>query len=91
MTATGAATISVTVNGVTGSTPIVVQQPLSFAAPSIVPAGTTLTATTSLPNAGGAPLDDVDLSLTAPAGWSVQATSQSSLSTVSGGQTALTT
>ena len=93
MTAVGAgvATISATVNGVGGSTPIVVQRPMSLTAPSIVPAGTTFTATTNLPNTGSAPLTDVDVSLTAPAGWSAQATSQSSLPTVNGGQTALTT
>ena len=42
-------------SGVTGSTPIVVQQPFSVTAPSIVPAGTTFTATTTLPNTGSAP------------------------------------
>ncbi len=89
--AAGVATISATVNGVTGSTPIVVQQPFSLTAPSIVPAGTTLTATTNLPNTGSAPLTNVKMSLTAPAGWTVQATSQSSFPLVNGGQTVQTT
>jgi beta-glucosidase len=87
----GMATISATVDGVTGSTPIVVQQPFSVTAPSIAPAGATFTATTSVPNTGSASLTNVAMSLAVPTGWSVQATSPSSFSNVDGGQTAQTT
>ena len=90
--AAGAATISVTVNGVTGSTPVVVKQPFSLAAsPSIAQPGSTLTATTTLPNPSSAPLTDVTMSMTAPDGWQVQATSPATFATVPPGQTAQTT
>ena len=91
MVAHGTATISATVNGVTGSTPVVVQQPFSMNAPSVVHPGDTFTATTQLPAAGSSPLSNVNVSLTAPSGWTVKATSPSSFSSVPGGQTATTT
>ena len=87
----GAATISVTVNGVTGSAPIAVQQPFTVNAPPIMAAGTTATVTTSLPNTGSQPLAHVQVSLTAPHGWTVTATSPTTFSQVAPGQTATTT
>jgi beta-glucosidase len=89
--AAGTATISVTVNGVTGSTPIVVKQPFSLDAPSIAQPGTTLTATTTLPNPSSAPLTNVTMSLNAPSGWQVQATTPASFGNVAPGQTVKTT
>jgi beta-glucosidase len=89
--AAGTATISVTVNGVTGSTPIVVKQPFTLHAPSIVQPGSTLTATTTLPNPSSAPLTAVTMSLTTPDGWSAHATSPATFATVAPGQTATTT
>ena len=89
--AAGTATISVTVNGVTGTTPIVVKQPFTLAVPSIAQPGTTLTATTTLPNPSSAPLTNVSMSVDAPTGWSVQATSPATFATVAPGQTATTT
>jgi hypothetical protein len=89
--AAGTATISATVNGVTGSTPIVVKQPFSLAAPNIVQPGSTLTATTTLPNPSSAALTNVTESLTAPAGWQAQATTPASFATVAPGQTVTTT
>ena len=90
--AAGAATISVTVNGVTASTPVRVQQPFTLSVPSsIVIPGSTLTATTTLPNPSSASLSNVTMSLTAPNGWSVQATSPSAFATLPPGQTAKTT
>jgi beta-glucosidase-like glycosyl hydrolase len=92
LVAPGAATISVTVNGVTGSTPVVVRQPLTLTAPAQVQPGTTFTASTTLPNPAGArPLRDVSLTLDAPSGWTVQATSPSTFTTVAAGQTVSTT
>jgi beta-glucosidase len=87
----GAATISVTVNGVTGSTPIVVQQPFTVDAPSIVAPGTNATVTTRLPDTGSQPLANVHVALSAPGGWTVTATSPTTFSQVNPGQTATTT
>jgi beta-glucosidase-like glycosyl hydrolase len=90
MIGAGTATIRATVNGVTGSTPVVVKQPFTLSAPIAQP-GSTLTATTTLPNPSSAPLSEVSVSLTAPDGWQVQATSPASFSSVAPGQTAHTT
>jgi len=78
----GAATISVTVNGVTGSTPIVVQQPFTLTAPPVVTPGSTVTVTTALPAAGRQPLTNVRVTLAAPGGWTATATSPSTFATV---------
>jgi beta-glucosidase len=89
--AAGTTTISVTVNGHTGSTPIVVKQPFSLDAPNIAQPSSTFTATTTLPNPSSAPLSNVTMSLTVPNGWQVQATTPASFSTVAPGQTVRTT
>ncbi|MGW5715053.1 glycoside hydrolase family 3 C-terminal domain-containing protein [Amycolatopsis sp. NPDC003865] len=90
--APGVATISVTVDGVTGSTPVVVKQPFTLSAPDRVQAGTTYTVTTTLPNPAGArPLRDVTLTLSVPVGWTAQATSPATFATVAAGQTVSTT
>jgi hypothetical protein len=91
MLAHGVATISATVNGVTGSTPVVVQQPFTMNSPPVVTAGSTFTVTTSLPNSSSVALSNVSVSLTAPSGWTVNATSPSTFATVPSGQTAQTT
>lgn len=91
MIAAGTATISTTVNGVTGSTPILVKQPFTLNAPSITGPAATLSATTTLPNPSSAPLSNVTMSLTAPSGWSVQAVSPAMFASVPPGQTAKTT
>src|SRR5207302_8072754 len=51
----------------------------------------TFTATTTLANPGASRLNSVTLSLTAPAGWTVTATSPTSFATLSSGQTVHTT
>jgi beta-glucosidase len=89
--AAGVATISVTVDGVTGSTPIVVEQPFGFEVPALIEAGDTLTATTTLPNPSGSPLTDVTLTLSAPDGWTVQADGPATFATIAAGATASTT
>jgi beta-glucosidase-like glycosyl hydrolase len=92
LVAPGVATISVTVNGVTGSTPVVVKQPFTLVAPAQVQPGTTFTATTTLPNPAGARLlRHVTMTLTAPDGWTARATSPSTFTTVAAGQTVNTT
>jgi len=87
----GVATISVTVNGVTGSVPIVVQQPLTMNAPAIAAPGSTSTVTTTLPNTSSKPLTNVSLTLSAPSGWTATATSPATFATVAPGQIAQTT
>jgi len=89
--AAGVATISVTVNGVTGSAPIVVKQPFALSAPPVATPGTAVTATTSLDNTGDQALSQVSVTLTAPSGWTVTATSPATFGTVNGGQSATTT
>ncbi|RSM50694.1 beta-glucosidase [Amycolatopsis balhimycina DSM 5908] len=92
MMAPGVATISVTVDGVTGSTPVVVKQPFTLTAPGQVQPGGTYAVTTTLPNPAGArPLRDVTLTLTVPDGWTATATSPSTFPTVPAGQTVTTT
>jgi beta-glucosidase-like glycosyl hydrolase len=91
MVAHGVATISVTVNGVTGSTPVAVQQPFTLSAPPVVTPGSSITATTSLPNSSSAPLSNVSIALTAPSGWTATATSPSTFAAVAPGQSAQTT
>jgi beta-glucosidase len=87
----GVATISVTVNGVTGATPIVVQQPFTLSAPGVVTPGSTATVTTSLPDTGSQSLRNVSVSLAVPAGWTATAASPSAFPAVQPGQAAQTT
>jgi beta-glucosidase len=86
MRAPGAATIDVTVNGVTGTTPIVVQDPFSVQASSIVKPDTTVVATATFTNTGKLPVRNLTTSLTSPNGWTVTATSPVSQSNVRPGQ-----
>jgi beta-glucosidase len=87
----GVATITVTVNGVSGSFPMVVRHSATLTAPALIAAGGTVTATTSFVNGGTEPDSDVSLSLTAPDGWTVEATSPTSFDSVAGGQQVQTT
>ncbi|MBV9855104.1 MAG: glycoside hydrolase family 3 C-terminal domain-containing protein [Streptosporangiaceae bacterium] len=93
----GVATISVTVKAageageVTGTTPIVVRQPLTLSAPTLAAPGSTVTVTTAIPDTGSRPLRNVSVSLALPSGWTATATSPSSFATVQPGQTAQTT
>ena len=86
----GVATISATVDGVTGSTPVVVQQPFTLTAAPIASPGSSEAATTTLTNTGGLTLDNVSVTLTAPGGWTVKATSPSTFAHVAGGKAART-
>jgi beta-glucosidase len=86
----GVTTISVTVNGVTGTTPVVVQQPLTITTPAIVTPGTTAQVTTAIPDTSSQPLTNVSVSLEVPSGWTATATSPSTFASVQPGQTAKT-
>jgi beta-glucosidase-like glycosyl hydrolase len=87
----GVATITVTVNGVSGSAPVVVQQPLTLNAPATAVPGSTVTVTTVLPDAGSQPLRAVTVTLVAPSGWTATATSPTTFPEVPPGQSAKTT
>ncbi|MBO0785929.1 MAG: glycoside hydrolase family 3 C-terminal domain-containing protein [Actinobacteria bacterium] len=87
----GAASINVTVNGVTGSTPVVVKPDFTMNAPPVVTPGTPATVTTSLPNTSSQPLKNVTMTLTGPSGWNLTATTPATFSEVAPGQTATTT
>jgi beta-glucosidase-like glycosyl hydrolase len=86
MRAPGAATIDVTVNGVTGTTPIVVQDPFSLQATGIVKPNTTITATATFANTSGSTVRNLAMNLTPPSGWTAAATSPVLLSHVAPGQ-----
>jgi beta-glucosidase len=90
--ADGAATIRVTVDGVTGSTPIVVHQPFAMTAPSVAVPGGSFTVTTATANpSGGEALRDASFTLAVPAGWTATAATPATFGTVAPGQTATTT
>jgi beta-glucosidase-like glycosyl hydrolase len=86
MRAPGAATILVRVNGVTGSAPIVVQNPFTLHAPTIVKPATTITASETYTNAGTQAVRGVQFGLTAPTGWTATATTPVSVPSVAPGQ-----
>jgi beta-glucosidase len=86
----GVTNINVTVNGVTGSTPIVVQQPFATNAPAIMTARTATTLTTALTNSGATTLHNAHETLAVPTGWKATATSPTRFTTVAAGQTATT-
>jgi hypothetical protein len=89
--AAGVATISVTVNGVTGTTPIVVKQPFGLDLPATITAGGTFAAKATLPNPGGTALTNVTLRVSAPDGWTVRADGPTTFHTLAPGQTATAT
>ncbi|HEX6521575.1 MAG TPA: glycoside hydrolase family 3 C-terminal domain-containing protein [Streptosporangiaceae bacterium] len=65
----GVTTITVTVNGVSGSVPILVQGTLSNSTPAVIPAGQQATASATFTNGGTTPVSGVTLSVTVPSGW----------------------
>ncbi|MEV6009534.1 glycoside hydrolase family 3 C-terminal domain-containing protein [Streptomyces sp. NPDC051976] len=89
--ADGAATISATVGGVTGSTAIVVRGSLTLKALPIAEAGSTLTATTTYTNGGAAPVGPVTVALAAPSGWTATATTPATFDQVGAGASVTTT
>ncbi|SCE09985.1 Ig-like domain (group 2) [Streptomyces sp. DvalAA-14] len=86
MRAPGAATVEVTVNGVTGTAPIVVQDPFGLQAAGIVKPNTTITATATFANTSTTAVHGLSMSLKPPSGWTATATSPVSLSHVAPGQ-----
>jgi beta-glucosidase len=86
MRAPGAATIEVTVNGVAGSVPIVVKNAFSVQVPGYVRPDTTITATATYTNSGDQPVGGLAMNLAAPSGWTVTATSGTTVPSVAPGQ-----
>ncbi|WP_194924538.1 glycoside hydrolase family 3 C-terminal domain-containing protein [Catenulispora pinisilvae] len=86
MHAPGAATIKVTVNGVTGTAPIVVQDLFALQAPSIVKPATTTTATETFTNTSSKAVRELRLGLTTPTGWTATATTPVTVPSVAPGQ-----
>ncbi len=86
----GVATISVSVNGITGSVPVVVQPSFTMDVPPVVTPGNAITVTTSLPNTSSSPLRNVTMTLSGPSGWNISATSPTTFSQVAPGSTAKT-
>jgi beta-glucosidase-like glycosyl hydrolase len=91
MIAPGAASISATVNGVTGSTPITVREPLTATAPADMAPGASTTATTTFTNTGREPLTNVAVTLTGPSGWTSTPATPATFDTIPAGQTVHTT
>lgn len=91
MRAPGAATIEVTVDGVTGTAPIVVQSPFTLQAAGIVKPNTTITATATFANTSAQAIRNLSMELGSPSGWTAAPTSPVSVSNVApGGQVTAT-
>ncbi|SDP00611.1 beta-glucosidase [Actinacidiphila guanduensis] len=86
MRAPGAASIEVTVDGVTGTAPIVVQDPFTLQADGIVKPDTAITATATFTNTSGQSVRALSVGLTVPDGWTATATSPVSVARVAPGQ-----
>jgi beta-glucosidase len=89
--ADGTASIKVTVNGVSGSAPVVVKNTLTLNATPVADAGSTVTATTTYTNGGTKPVSKVGVALAVPAGWTAKATTPTAFSRVGAGQAVNTT
>jgi hypothetical protein len=88
---TGAATITATVDGVSGSMPMVVGHAVSLRGPALAQAGAAATVTTTFTNTGGTPVHDVAMALDLPTGWSATATTAANFAMVTAGQHVSTT
>ena len=87
----GTATITATVNGISGSTPIVVGHAVSVSAPTLSQAGQTGTVTTTFTNTGTSAAHNVAMNLDLPTTWTASATTPSTFASVAGGQKVTTT
>ena len=85
----GTADITVTVNGVSGSTPITVGHAVAVSAPALIQPGQNSTVTTTFTNtaaAGGAAVQNVAMNLDLPSGWTATATTPAQFASVPAGQ-----
>ncbi|GAA5191231.1 glycoside hydrolase family 3 C-terminal domain-containing protein [Rugosimonospora acidiphila] len=83
----GVATITVTVNGVSGSAPIVVQNTLTSKVPSIMDAGSSGTVTATFTNGDIKAVHDLTLGITVPDGWTARAITPTSAKKVDANST----
>ena len=81
----GVTTLTVTVNGVSGSVPVLVQGTLSDSTPAVIPDGQSATASATFVNGGTSAVSGVTLSVTAPSGWTATAVNPVTSATVPGG------
>jgi beta-glucosidase len=81
----GVATITVTVNGVSGSTPIVVQGTLTNDVPSILAVGSSGEASATFTNGDAAAVRGLNLQVNVPDGWTATATTPTSFGQVAAG------
>jgi beta-glucosidase len=81
----GVATITVTVNGVSGSTPIVVQGTLRNSVPPVVITGQPADASATFTNGSASAVKNVGLSISLPAGWSATPTTPNTFGSVAAG------
>jgi beta-glucosidase len=94
----GAATITVTVNGVSGSTPVTVGHSISVGAPALAQAGQDATVTTTFTNTApvathgsAGTVRNVAMNLDLPDGWTATAATPDKFGSVAPGQKATTT
>jgi beta-glucosidase-like glycosyl hydrolase len=81
----GVATITVTVNGVSGTAVIDVQGTLTDSTPPVAVAGKPVTASATFTNGASTAVNNVGLSVTVPSGWSATPTSPTTFTQVAGG------
>jgi beta-glucosidase len=87
----GAATITATVDGVSGSTPVVVGHAVSVSAPALAQAGKAATVTSTFTNTGRTAVRTVAMALDLPTGWTATATTPATFASVAAGQKVTTT
>ncbi len=87
----GAATISATVGGVTGSAVIRVHHTLAVSTDPILKPGATATVTTTYTNTAAKPLADAAVTLSVPDGWTATPTTPATFATVPAGSSVKTT
>jgi beta-glucosidase len=84
----GVATITVNVNGVSGTAVIDVQGTLTNNVPAIMAAGSSGTASATFTNGSASPVTKLALAITVPAGWTATPTTPTSFDSVAGGSSA---
>jgi beta-glucosidase-like glycosyl hydrolase len=78
----GVATITVNVDGVSGSTPIVVQGTITDSVPQILAAASSGTASATFTNGDARPVSKLTLGITVPDGWTATANTPTSFASV---------
>jgi beta-glucosidase len=81
----GVTTITVTVNGVSGTAPIVVQGTLTSTAPSIMGAGSSGPVSATFTNGDTGPVRGLTVGITVPTGWTATPTTPTSYDSVAAG------